>query len=70
MTRGGWEKELQKKLDKAGMTEADLSAKSQAYIAAKWAHEGAMPRLNQCAPMRCRAPTGPIRQEAKRISCT
>ena len=44
MTRGGWEKELQKKLDKAGLTEADLSAESQAYLAAKRAHEGAMPR--------------------------
>lgn len=44
MARGGWEKELQDKLDKAGMTEADLSAESQAYIAAKRAHEGAMPR--------------------------
>ena len=44
MTRGGWEKELQRKLDKAGLTEADLSAESQAYLAAKRAHEGAMPR--------------------------
>ena len=44
MARGGWEKELQKKLDEAGITEADLSAASQAYIAAKRAHEGAMPR--------------------------
>ena len=44
MTRGGWEKELQDKLDKAGMTEADLSAESQAFLAAKRAHEGAMPR--------------------------
>ena len=44
MTRGGWEKELQKKLDEAGMTEADLSTESQAYLAAKRAHEAAMPR--------------------------
>lgn len=44
MTRGGWEKELQDKLDKAGMTEADLSAESQAFLAAKRAHEAAMPR--------------------------
>lgn len=44
MTRGGWEKELQEKLDKAGMTEADLSAASQAFLAAKRAHEAAMPR--------------------------
>lgn len=44
MTRGGWEKELQKKLDKSGMTEADLSTESQAYLAAKRAHEAAMPR--------------------------
>lgn len=44
MARGGWEKELQEKLDKAGMTEADLSAESQAFFAAKRAHEGAMPR--------------------------
>lgn len=43
MTRGGWEKELQRKLDKARLTEADLSAASQAYLAAKRAHEAAMP---------------------------
>lgn len=44
MARGGWEKELQDKLDKSGMTEADLSAESQAFLAAKRAHEAAMPR--------------------------
>lgn len=44
MARGGWEKELQEKLDRAGMTEADLSMDTQALLAAKRAHEAAMPR--------------------------